>query len=127
MTIKIRYVVHENPELEDRELPAILGQALGMTFYKFIEKTLDKVKKEINGRCGKTLHVRCFRTKERKQGWCYKTGGGILPDIVLGFCGDVEDFEITLIHELLHFFRWDEEMLEAKAKEIYKNGRTPDD
>ncbi|GAJ18279.1 unnamed protein product, partial [marine sediment metagenome] len=50
-------------------------------------------------------------------------GEGVCPDIVLGFCGDVEDFEITLIHELLHLFRWDEKMVEMKAREIYNHRR----
>ena len=122
--IKISYVVSGNPELEDKELPAILYNALGVTFYKFVEITLDKVSKAINGRCGKHLHVRCYRTEEPKCGFCLKTGGGSMPDIVLGFCGDVEDLEITLIHELLHLFRWDEKMIEAKAREICK-GRSP--
>ena len=122
--IKTSYVVSGNPELRDQELPAILYSALGMPFYKFVERTLDKVGNAIDGRRGKQLHVRCFRTKERKCGFCLKTGGGSMPDIVIGFCGDVEDLEITLIHELLHLFRWDEKMIEAKAREICK-GRSP--
>lgn len=116
--IKTSYVVSGNPELRDQGLPAILYSALGMPFYKFVERTLDKVGNAIDGRRGKQLYVRCFRTKERKCGWCFKTGGSSMPDIVLGFCGDVEDLEITLIHELLHLFRWDEKMVEAKAREI---------
>jgi len=125
--IKTSYVVSGNPELEDQELPAILYSALGMPFYKFVEITLDKVSKAIKGRCGEYLHVRCFRTEKWKNGYCFKYGGGrpdAGPHIVLGFCGDAEDLEITLIHELLHLFRWDEKMVEAKAREIYK-GRSP--
>lgn len=118
--IKISYVVSGNPELEDQELPAILYSALGMTFYKFVEITLDKVRRAINGRCDEYLHVRCYKTKEREHGFCAKP----ISLIVVGFCGDVEDLEITLIHELLHLFRWDEKMVEAKAREIYK-GRSP--
>jgi len=120
--IKLSFVSSGNPELEDPELPVILYRALGMPFYEFVEITLDKVGNAIKGRRGKRLGVRCFRTEKRKQGWCFKTSGGSMPDIALGFCGDVEDLEITLIHELLHLFRWDEKMVEAKAIEIYKNG-----
>lgn len=116
--IKISYVVSGNPELKDQELPAILCSALGMTFYKFVEVTLTKVSKAINERCGKHLHVRCHRSKEPKHGLCLKCGGGSMPDIVVGFCGDIEDLEITLIHELLHLLRWDEKIIEAKAIEI---------
>lgn len=119
--IKTTYVVSGNPELEDQELPVLLYNALGMTFYKFVEITLDKVGNAIKGKRGKQLHVRCFKTKERGQGWCFKTAGWG-PDIVLGFCGDIEDLEITLIHELLHLFRWDEKILEAKARKIYNRG-----
>ena len=118
--IKTSYVVSGNPELEDQELPAILYSALGMTFYEFVEITLEKVRETINGRCGDHLHVRSYKSKKPKEGICLKTSGdGFMPDIVIGFCGDIEDLEITLIHELLHLFRWDEKMVEAKAREIY--------
>lgn len=117
--IETSYVVSGNPELEDKELPAMLYSALGMTFYKFIEITLGKVRRAINGRCDEHLHVRCYKTKERGQGFCAKP----LSLIVIGFCGDIEDLEITLIHELLHLFRWDEKMVEIKAGEIYKSSR----
>lgn len=121
--IKTSYVVSGNPELEDQELPAILCKALGMTFYEFVGITLDKVDKAIKGRRGKHLHVRCYRAKKPKEGICIKTGGGSIPHIILGFCGDVEDLEITLIHELLHLFRWDEKMVEAKARKIKRRGK----
>ena len=116
--IKTSYVVSGNPELEDQELPAILCNALGKPFAEFVEVTLEKTRKAIKGRCGKHIEVRCHRTKEPKSGSCLKG----LDMVVVGFCGDVEDLEITLMHELLHLFRWDEKMVEAKAIEIYKNG-----
>ena len=104
--IKISYVVGGNPELEDKELPATLSNALGMTFPEFVGTTL-----------------RCFKTEKRMQGWWFRKlspdpGENSVPDVVVGFCGDIVDLEITLIHELLHLFRWDEKMVEAKAREI---------
>jgi len=119
--IKVSYVTSIHPELEDKELPAILCNALGMTFYEFVERTLDKVSKAIKGKCGKHFHVRCYKAEKLKQGSCFKA----LNLIVVGFCGDIEDLEITLIHELLHLFRWDENMVETKAREIY-NANTTD-
>jgi len=127
--IKLSYVVsgiREDGELSgDPELPVILYRALGMTFYKFVEITLNKVSKAIKGKHGERLHVRCYRTEKPKVGYCFKSGGkdSVGPDIVLGFCGDIKDLEITLIHELLHLFRWDEKMVEKKAKEIYKGDK----
>ncbi len=117
-TIKVSYVVHGNPEIEDQELPSILSNALGMTFHQFVETTLDKVSKAIKSRCGRHLEVRCHRAKTPKSGSCLRA----LNMVVVGFCGDIEDLEITLIHELLHLFRWDEKIVEAKAIEIYKMG-----
>jgi len=120
--IKTSYVVSGNPELEDKELPAILNNALGITFYEFVEITLEKVRKAIRGECGRNLHVRCFKAKKPKSGSCLAT----IDLIVVGFYGDIEDLEVTLIHELLHLFRWDEKMVEAKAKEIYDSNKKED-
>lgn len=117
--IKTSYVVSGNPELEDKELPDILCGVLGVPFPEFVEITLDKVRKAIKGRCGKHLEVRCHRTKKPKSGLCLKA----LNMVVVGFCGDIEDLEITLMHELLHLFRWDEKMVEAKAREIQERGQ----
>jgi len=74
-TIKLGYFISGDPELEDKELPAILYNALGMTFHEFVERTLDKTRKAIKGRCGSRLYVRCCRRKEPKFGACFKTGG----------------------------------------------------
>ena len=61
VVVKVSYVMSGNPELEDQELPAILYDAVGMTFYEFVERTLAKVREALKGRCGEHLHIRCCR------------------------------------------------------------------
>jgi len=115
-TIKVSYFISGDPEKEDKELPEMLIKALGMTFYTFVEITLAKVKDAIGGKCGKELLVKCYKGKS--SGSCLKTIGMV----VVAFDGDIKELEITLIHELLHLFQWDEKIIDAKAKEIYKGG-----
>lgn len=119
MDITITYAINGNPEEEDRALAASIQEALGEPFETHLIKVVNVVRGSIGGRVGSHLNVRCFRTDKPKTGFCLKHGGGIVPHIILGFTGDIGDFTITLIHELLHLFRWDERMVERKAKEIY--------
>lgn len=117
--IRIHYAAKGDPELEDPELAPKLATALGMTFYEFVARTLDKTRSTIKGWSGKELYVRVFPTDNPMTGACFKSGGGKVPHIVIGFCGDIVDLEITLIHELLHLFRWDEKILDKMAWKIY--------
>ena len=121
MEIRTSYITRGNPEVSDETLADDIHQALSIPLETHISQIVGLVKDTINGRVGDSLHVRCFRTDILKQGWCFKSGSRIaqMPDILLGFTGDVADFTVTLIHELLHLFRWDEKILDNKAREIY--------
>lgn len=124
MEILTSYIIKGNPDIQDEALAGDIRQALGTSFETHISRVVDMVRDTVKGRIGSHLHVRCYRTSKLKQGLCFKfSGGRPTPDIILGFTGDVDDFTITLIHELLHLFRWDEKTLEKKAKEIYYNDR----
>ena len=123
MKVVTSYRVKGDPEVNDKTLSSEIQEALGMSLEDYALQIVHKVKKDIGGGIGKELHLRGFRTNTPKQGGCFnvrRLNGDTCPDIVLGFTGSVEDFTITLIHELLHLFRWDERMVEAKAKKIYK-------
>ena len=124
MEVKVSFCIEHEPEKADDELEGRMHQALGMTLEDFTRRVVADVQKAIGGRPARVLCVRCYRTKLKKQGFAVKAmRAGTMPDIILGFCGDVADFEVTMLHELLHITRWDEKAVEAKAKEIYKRRR----
>ena len=72
--------------------------------------------------------IRIIRSDNPKEGWAFRRnlrGGtyGQVPDIVVGFANDYEEFDKTLIHEVLHMLNWDEEVVEAKTQEIHYKKR----
>ena len=112
MKICTSYIMGDNPEVSDETLAGDIHRALSISLETHISQMVGKVRDSIDGKVGNSLHVRCFRTDTPKQGWCLKEGSRIapIPDIFLGFTGDVADFTLTLIHELLHLFGWDEKI-----------------
>ena len=122
LEVKTSYTFENKPDKSDSELEEVIRQALSMTLEDFARKVMDDVQKVIGGKSLETIYIRCYKTKKKHQGFALKTAKrGVVPDIILGFCGEVEDFEITMLHELLHMFRWDEQAVEARAKEIYRD------
>lgn len=105
MKVIATYVKEHKPETADPELETIIQQALNMTLEDFICRVVEKLQKSIGGRPVRDICIRCYKTKKEKQGFAMKTAHGSLPDIILGFTGNIEDFEITLLHELLHVTR----------------------
>lgn len=123
MNICLSYVTEGNSEQSNTELAGHIATALGEPLECLIRKLVLKVELDTNLTADwDGLNVRCFRTIKLKQGWCFKDikhGHSSLPDITLGFTGNKKDFIITLLHELLHLVRWDEQILDEKALEIY--------
>lgn len=122
--VKTSFVKEHNPETRDEQLLSILEERLQMPFPRWVELVQRKVAKAIDKEPFPFLYIRCYQTNEPERGGSFKQarGKGEVPDIILGFCGNVFDFQVTLVHELLHIFRWDEDMVEAKALEIVKGG-----
>lgn len=42
------------------------------------------------------------------------------PDMFIGFANDLDNFEISIIHEALHCLRWDEDIVEKKSQELHQ-------
>ena len=123
MNVGLSYSIEKDPDREDVELAKIISVALGRPLEHLIRESIFKVEQATNLRANWSgLNVRCHKTTQSGQGFCFKSlrhGEGIMPDIILGFTGDVKDFIITLLHELLHLVRYDEQVLDEKALEIY--------
>ncbi len=67
--------------------------------------------------------IRIVPTQTEKMGWCLKLsrdekGNHLSPDMTVGYTGDLNDLAGNIIHEALHYLRWDEEMVEAKTQAI---------
>lgn len=122
--IRTSFVTDDDHKKPDYSLADELYRQLGMPLNKFVKLTVAKTRKAINNKEGLyDLNVRCYRTEKKPSpAFCFKEGRhgdkSGMPDIILGFNGDIDDFEIALIHELLHLFRWDEKIIEAEALEI---------
>lgn len=75
--------------------------------------------------------VKICREKDPKAAWSYKRHGvtfenfpkqvgGLIPDMIISYADDFNEFVKNVIHETLHCIAWDEKAVESKTQEAFK-------
>ena len=85
-------------------------QALGNPMDVWAENILGEFTRHYD-KPEKDILIRCY-TSTKPSG----TSTPTIDMIALGFNGDVEEFTITYVHELLHYYHLDEDWVEQESK-----------
>lgn len=120
LEIKIDKIV-DGVERRDYELEERVKGSIG-DIRTFVQNIVDLVYQSLDGEVKRAdyIGVRIFSSDTPKRGFALKPfrSSGDFPSIIIGFTGDLIDFQETIVHELLHYLGWDEYILERKTKEI---------
>ena len=124
MQIEVQFdKIIDGEQYHDSDVERKVMEAIGnVAIEGYIQDMVDKVMGTIDGAVKKPdyLGLRIIASKHLAHGYAFKTfkDSSTFPGIVIGFAGDIDDFELTIIHELLHYVGWDEYIVEEKSKEI---------
>lgn len=127
LVIKFEKVI-DGDASPDMGLEQKVKLALGNTdLNDYIRDIVNRVFSAVDGYIEKVnyLGVRIVATDNPKCGWAFRMNKpNLFPSMIIGYAGNLAEFEKTIIHEILHYIDWDEYIVEKKTQEIFcREGR----